>query len=265
MNRDTAPNEDFSAERTIFCPKCGAEAFEDQRFCKLCGTKLQLIIDALKGGEAGQNFYGLDIDALKKNAAEFARSWKAGWEGVASEAHRHRQRSPRSIQRDAERAAASELRRQIRQQNLPKPKEWLGYSWQHNLRNGLVSLFGGAGLGIVLYYLSAIAISEGVLERLQEATDGRVHGLEPLVKFLWLFALIPVLKGLAQIIYAAFFAESIATLAERFTVKLPPAPASIREPEVSKAQDQAAAPASVTEHTTQFFDDAKPRVPRESQ
>lgn len=262
MSRDTAPTENSSTERTMFCPRCGAEAFEEQRFCKSCGTKLQLIYDALKAGDSGPNFYGLDLEAFKKNATEFARSWKTGWEGVAAEASRHRARSSR---REIERAAARDLRQQIRQQNLPRPKEWMSYSWQHNLKNGLISLFGGAGLGFVLYYLGLIAINEGVLDRLQEATQGRVHGVEPLVRFLWLFALIPVLKGLAQIIYAACFAESMATLSDRFTAKLPPEPASIREPAPPKAEEHSAAPASVTEHTTQFFDDAKPRVSRESQ
>jgi hypothetical protein len=246
----------------MFCPRCGAEAFEEQRFCKSCGTKLQLIHDALKAGESGSSFYGLDVEAFKKSAVEFARSWKTGLEGAAAEAGRHRERSSRRV---IERAAARDLRRQIRQQNLPRPKEWMSYSWQHNLKNGLISLFGGAGFGFVLYYLSMIAINEGVLDRLEEATQGRVHGLEPLVRFLWLFALIPVLKGLAQIIYAACFAESMATLSDRFTVKLPPEPASIHQPPAPKAEEQSAAPASVTEHTTQFFDDAQPRVSRESQ
>jgi hypothetical protein len=254
----------------MFCPKCGGEAFEEQRFCKLCGTDLRLINNALKGGESGQNFFGLDLEALGQNAAEFARSWKSGWHGSGAGPESQRQRSASQIRREAR----NEIRNRIREQNLPKPKEWLSYSWQHNLRNGLISLFGGAATAFVLYYLADVAISEGVLDRLQQATQGRVTGLEPVVRIIWLFALIPVLKGLAQVIYAAFFAESIATLSDRFTVKLPPKPARVEQAaspnhenhEKPNHEHLAEEPVSVTENTTRFFEESeKSRVPRQSQ
>jgi len=40
----------------------------------------------------------------------------------------------------------------------------------------------------------------------------------PLVRMVWMIALLPMLKGLAQIFYAAFFGESMATLTERFSI-----------------------------------------------
>jgi hypothetical protein len=123
-----------------------------------------------------------------------------------------------------------------------------------------MSLFGGAGLGVVLYYLGQVAINEGVIRSIEESANGRVQGLEAIARWLWIFALIPVLKGLAQIIYAAFFADSISKLADRFA---PPQPAQIYQPQVSRPTMAAPitgglneAPPSVTENTTQFFDPA---------
>jgi hypothetical protein len=78
---------------------------------------------------------------------------------------------------------------------------------------------------------------------------------------IWLVALIPVLKGIAQILYAAFFAESIASLTERF---LPPQPVEHR-PAVQEYIPLNETPTSVTERTTQFFDDASTPANRESQ
>jgi len=242
----------------MFCPKCGAEALEEQRFCKLCGTQLQLIYEALRG-DSSQSVYGVDIDALKQNAMEFARSWKAGWNGVSTEVQRHR-RSPGAIRREIER----EMRREMRSRNLPRPKEWLGYSWQHNLRNGLISLFSGAGLGFVLYYLGHAAINEGTIQRIEEASQGHIQGLATLVALIWLFAAIPILKGLAQIIYAAFFAESMAVLSERFTVKQAPQSPVALQPPPPTLDNPVDAPASVTEHTTKIFDEKKPRVTSET-
>jgi len=245
----------------MFCPKCGAEAVEVQRFCKLCGTNLQLINDALKSGDSGQPAYGVDIESLKRNAIEFAQSWKSGWSGLAPSAQRQLSRH----------SARRRIREEIRSRNLPRPREWMSYSWQHSLRNGLLSLFGGAGLGAALYYLGRTAINEGVLQNLEEATHGKVHGLEPLVRLLWVFALIPILKGLAQIFYSAFFAESMATLSERFTVKPPPEASAApveqprAEPPAERFERLTEAPSSVTENTTKIFEEAGRRVTRETQ
>jgi hypothetical protein len=218
----------------MFCPKCGAQAIGGQRFCKTCGTNLELVSDALEGGEDTLGQLRLDMEALKTTAKNFGKGINWGgpdWHAQAGE-KRQRDKDPR----------------------LPKPKEWLSYSWQHNLKNGLLSLFGGAGLGCVLYYLSQIAINEGFIRSLEEASNRPIHGLEPLARWVWIFALIPVLKGISQIIYAALFAESMATLAARFA---PPqeivqlqAP-SLTSPITSNFSE---APPSVTENTTQIFD-----------
>jgi hypothetical protein len=255
----------------MYCPKCGGESLETQKFCKACGTNLQLINDALSG-EGTQGPFGIDVDALARNAKEFARSWKTNI-GVVGGRHagaeaRERYRAGREIRREA--------REEARRQNVPKPKEYMSYSWQHNLRNGLVSLFWGAGLGVVLFYLGQTAIDDGLIGRLEEWSHGHVQGVEPLVRIIWLIALLPVLKGLAHIIYAAFFAESMATLTTRFT----PPPLALEEPRPFIRQDTAPVepetvprnyessfepPPSVTERTTHIFDESQPQIKRETQ
>jgi len=258
----------------MYCPKCGSESLETQRFCKACGTNLQLINDALRTGDTPQGPFGLDVDALARNAKEFAQSWKTSWSGPGDPKDRHR------IAREI-RAAKKEAREEIRRRNLPKPKEYMSYSWQHNLKNGLVSLFWGAGLGTVLYYVSQTVIEDGMLRRIEETSNGHVQGLEGLARVIWLIALLPVLKGLAQIIYAAFFGESMATLTARFTpqplleepapfVRQDTAPVGERTPAderepVPRSYEIAEPPASVTEHTTHFFDDTQQSIKRETQ
>ena len=63
----------------MFCPKCGSESLETQRFCKACGTNLQLINDALRTGDTPQGPFGINVDELTKNAVDFAKSWKTSW------------------------------------------------------------------------------------------------------------------------------------------------------------------------------------------
>jgi hypothetical protein len=76
-----------------------------------------------------------------------------------------------------------------------------------------------------------------------------------------MIALIPVLKGIAQILYAAFFGESLAKLAERF---LPPPQAEPERTTSGFARLEEPMP-SVTEHTTQFFEEASREPGRETQ
>jgi hypothetical protein len=254
----------------MFCPKCGSQTVEGQRFCKACGTNVQLINDALRSGDNPQGPFGIDIDALRKNAMDFAQSWKTGSKVIGMKIDQSRVDSIR-----AARARKRQAREEARRQNLPKPREYISYSWQHNLRNGLVSLFWGTGLGIVLYCLGGTVIDNGLITQLEEQTGTHLQGLEPLVRMIWLIALLPVLKGLARIIYAAFFGESMATLAERFTPQpaaLEEAPHSIRQdtapvaqPESMGSYESPEPPPSVTEHTTHIFEDTQPQPKRETQ
>jgi hypothetical protein len=265
----------------MFCPKCGGESLETQRFCKACGTNLQLINNALSGGDSPQGPFGIDVEALAKNARDFAQSWKTSWSGAHLKVGVNDLHGPRSDEAREERRITREIKKQAREearrQNLPKPKEYMSYSWQHNLRNGLVSLFWGTGLGIVLYYLSQNAIDAGLIGHIEEQSRGHVQGLEPVVRMIWLIALLPVLKGLAHIIYAAFFGESMATLTARFTppplleepqpfLRQDTAPVIEREP-VPRSYDPSMVepPPSVTEHTTHIFEEDQPQMKRETQ
>ena len=129
-----------------------------------------------------------------------------------------------------------------------------------------MSLFWGTGLGILLYYLSQNAIDSGLIRRLEETSNGHVQGLEPLVRMVYLIALLPMLKGLAQIFYAAFFGESMAVLTARFTpaAQLPEPQQFIRQNTAPVEERETAGrgyepadgpPPSVTEHTTHIFEE----------
>ncbi len=228
----------------MYCPKCGIESPEGHRFCKTCGANLQLVSDAMEGKQIplvlGQ--LGIDVERLRRGARNVARNIQHGKEARGD---RSTARSTAQIERETRR----EARRQ--RERLPRPKEWLRYSWQHNLRDGLMSVFGGAGLGAVLYFVSNTLSDMGLLHELE--TQSHVHGLEAMARLLWLFAAIPVLKGLGQILYAAFFAESIATLSERFI----PTQQQQQQAQIEAIPTNfipAAAPPSVTEQTTNILE-----------
>lgn len=267
----------------MYCPKCGAEAVEGQRYCRACGTDLQLINTALKSEGKGPGPFNFDAEEIGKNIADFVNSWKKGfqhehaakWKGGWEH---YRQGHPLQSARDQRRKVRDEARRR----NLPQPSQWMKYSRQHNFKEGLISLFSGAGLALLFHKLGQAAISSHVLETIPRVgqNESQLHGLEMLVNLFWLFMLIPVLKGLGQIIYASFFAESMQTLSERFTIPAdelddprpraprverdtaPQAPASAQTRDFERLNEP---PPSVTEGTTQFFEEARAQRRRESQ
>ncbi|MBI3651905.1 MAG: hypothetical protein HY231_12865 [Acidobacteria bacterium] len=279
----------------MFCPKCGTAALaEDQRFCKSCGTNLQAINDALERGESKTGVLGfnvgeivktvkenIDVDTIVKNVKE-----SVGEVTINQNSRRAARRQARRNRYDLRKAGGEattgdhydnwlkweETKTRIAEQKArrkelqtPKPKEWLTYSWQHNLRQGLTSLLSGAGLGIFFYYVGRAALDAGVIQQIEASVGHPVFGLEQIFRLAWLLAIFPVLKGLGQLIYAAFFAESIATLAERFAPRLEAphtdpmpssrdtAPQGFVSPTVEALPEP---PPSVTEGTTKFFDDA---------
>jgi hypothetical protein len=261
----------------MFCPKCGAESQESQKFCKSCGTNLQVVSDALGGGQDSLGHLSIDVESLKQSAINFAKDLKAGrfnkdftkdfkmafsgFEAYSNprrtnpalrEQHHAMREKERALKRQ-ERAIKQQVREEIKMRNLPRPKEWLAYSWQHNLKNGLISLFSGAGFAVVWYYLGQFIVAEGLLRNIPNLPPAYIGPSERLLTFLWIFAAIPVLKGVAQIIYAAFFAESIATLAERFTA--PPPRQDVQQ--TMNFENLAEPPSSVTEHTTRIFHGAE--------
>src|SRR6185503_15558777 len=187
----------------MYCPKCGGEAVESQRFCKSCGTNLQLIHNVIKSGDSAQGPFGLDVEALKQSAVDFANSWKTSWAGIKQEHEKHPKTGWAGLadihtRREVRRVTRDETRRR----NLPRPKEWMSYSWQHNLKSGIISLLSGTELGILFYNLGREAINSGIIREIPELTQGQYNGIETLARIFWLFALIPVLKGLGHIIYA---------------------------------------------------------------
>jgi len=247
----------------MFCPQCGKDSPETQKFCKSCGTNLQVVSDALDNGADTLGKLRVDMDAVKRNIGNIANEFKAGIHGVSIN------HDARSTQRAIRQKIRADLKRDIQ----PKRKDWLALSWQHNLRNGLISLFAGGGLGLAWYYFGRIAIEAGVISSIEEAANGHVHGLEELAKYLWLFAAIPVFKGVAQILFACF-AESVATLSARFAppaqnVELPPRSYEPTEPRDystgNVGERPAETPGSVTEHTTKIFVDGQAQVSREAQ
>jgi hypothetical protein len=229
---------------------------------------MQLVSQAIKRSDDTLGQIGIDVEALKRNALEFARSVKDGIHTsftYAKQQAAHSQEGEKSgkTTKELEKHTSVKSRSELRHERAIH-YELIKHSWQHNLKNGLISLFSGLGLGILLYYLGRTAINSGTVADIEQLVEHQVRGIEQLLSMLWLFALIPALKGFAQLIYAAFSGfsgQSIAKLTERF-----PAPQQqVQEPEYFTMPSLGEPPSSVTDHTTELFEESTPKFKREAQ
>jgi hypothetical protein len=270
----------------MFCPKCGAEAIaEEQRFCKSCGINLEVVNHALERDQSKTSVLGvnvgnivqsmkdnIDVETIVKNVKESVgdmtinRDTRRAPRQSTRRKSSHKDNYEHWLKYEEAKTKVAEEKAKRQQLQTPKPKEWLAYSWQHNLKSGLISLLTGAGLGALLFYLGRVAIDAGVIQTIETEAQHPLNGLEQAFRLVWLIAAFPILTGLGKIIYAAFFAESIATLADRFAPRIivdspaggqPPSRDTAPQGFVSPTMDALSeAPPSVTEGTTKFFEDA---------
>src|SRR5581483_6168245 len=161
----------------MYCPKCGAEAIEGQRFCKACGTNLQLIINIVKGGGRGPGPWHFDPEELKRNVTDFVDSWKKSFPNEhakkwkADWVHFEKGRPYRQQARELRRRAKDEVRRR----NLPQPGQWMKYSRQHNLKEGLTSLLGGAASSFVFFKAGQEILNSGIIHEIPRISDPQIH------------------------------------------------------------------------------------------
>src|SRR5215217_1203619 len=108
---------------------------------------------------------------------------------------------------------------------------------ENHISKGVVSLFSGAGLTVFLYYLSAAL----VLKLPPEIISQIPFELDPVVKTIWLFGLLPATAGIGHI---------IAGLLIRPEREQPQLDQPASEPSVLNPAYVNPAHASVTDHTT---------------
>jgi hypothetical protein len=112
---------------------------------------------------------------------------------------------------------------------------------EDHISKGVVSMFSGVGLTVFLYYLSAAL----VLKLPPHIVDQIPFAIDPVVKIIWLFGLLPVTTGVGHI---------IAGLLIR-----PP----VEEPKRQQIEQVVSPPLiSITDHTTNLLEPQKENLSR---
>jgi hypothetical protein len=209
----------------MYCPQCGTESPQDQRFCRSCGANLKVIGKAVALSEAVARSDRGPLPMLK----QMMKSVKI--EHTTDEISNALEQMNHEITRNFSAAV------QIRPLKLERKEELPEQRRENHLVKGTASLFSGIALMIFLYYFSGALVLKIPPEKLAKLP----FELEPVLKVIWLLGLMPTLSGLGRIIAGLLIRPTRDRRAE--TGELPaeaPAPAELA--------------GSVVEHTTELLD-----------
>jgi hypothetical protein len=213
----------------MYCPQCGTESPQDQRFCRSCGANLKVIGKAVALSEAVARSDRGPLPALK----EMMKSVKI--EHTTDEISNALEAMNREITRNFSASV------QVGPVGLRGKEESPEQRRENHIVKGTVSLFSGVALMIFLYYFSAALVLKIPPEKLARIP----FELEPVLKVIWMIGLMPTLSGLGQIIAGLVTRPArIGAAEDGARLEAPPAHGSTPE----------GLPGSVVDHTTELLE-----------
>lgn len=235
----------------MYCPQCGTESPPALQYCRVCGANLKVIGKAVSLSEAiarsdrgplpklKEMVKGLNVDHVTEEVSRAFDRLNEEFSKMPSEKKALDRHS-----RDASRAL-----RHRKKKKTPAEKR------EEHLTTGVVSLFSGVGLTIFLYFLSGVLVL-----KLPPHVIAKVpFEIDPVVRIIWLFGLLPTLTGVGHILAGLLIRPR-----QNLELEEPVTP-SLEQP-VTPPRDPAAeltgggsttpvnAPGSVTERTTNLLE-----------
>jgi hypothetical protein len=215
----------------MFCPQCGTESQATQ-YCRVCGATLKVIGKAVALSEAVARSDRGPLPKIKEMIKEFKVDHVS--DEVSGALDRMNQEIAK-ISPESEKRKRSGPWIQFGTKKTPAEKR------EQHISKGVVSLFSGAGLTIFLYYLSAAL----VLKLPPHIVDQIPFEIDPVVKVLWLFGLLPAMSGLGHIIAGLLIRPQPEQQPQFDQVVSPPRELTDRP---------LTNPVSVTDHTTNLLE-----------
>lgn len=233
----------------MYCPQCGTESSSGLQYCRSCGANLKVIGKALTLSEA---IARSDRGPLPKIKEMFKN---LHIERVTEDVSRALDRMNKEILSSSTTTAPPIPSMDKRGSKSRRRKEKTAEERRENqIAKGTVSLFSGIGLTIFLYYLSAVL----VLKLPPDVIAKIPFELEPVVRVIWLFGLVPVLSGVGHIVAGLMIRQSHHEKLSGETARLDSIDTTadesrLAEPVKAEEASPQRAPVSVTERTTNLL------------
>lgn len=219
----------------MYCPQCGTEAQAQVQYCRVCGANLKVIGKAVSLSEAIARSDRGPLPKIK----EMVKNLKV--DHVTDEVSRALDNMNHEIAEISPREKRHDERRPL--VSFGK-KKTAAERRENHITKGVVSLFSGVGITAFLYYLSAAL----VLKLPPDVVEQVPFEIDPVVKVIWLFGLLPITAGVGHIVAGLLIrAKSEPELRHIDQVVSPP-----RELHDRPIQNQV--PISVADHTTNLLE-----------
>jgi zinc-ribbon domain len=209
----------------LYCPRCGREIVEGQRFCKNCGIKVGVILDAI----ADRQHSPFDIESLKRDLKELGNSLRAGFEEATS-IKRTRKLEGAGVA-PAQGANPVQMPNWTREFNKALNKVKAAHSRKYSFQLATLSILGGGAWMLVWSRLLSVAEESGLFRSIEaiifQQTGAQVYGLSEFLGMIWLLGAIPVARGVAHLINGIFIAPR---RIEQEVEQINPAPGNIPAP-----------------------------------
>jgi len=199
----------------MYCPQCGTEAQATQ-YCRTCGANLKVIGKAVALSEAVARSDRGPLPKIKEMIGNFKV------DHVSDEVSGALDKMNQEIARISPESQLREHRKawiEFPKRKTPAEKR------QDHISKGVVSFFSGIGLTVFLYYLSAalvLKVPPHILEQIPFLID-------PVVKIIWLFGLLPVTSGVGHIIAGLLIRPKREEEPKQIDQVVSPAPFSISD------------------------------------
>ncbi|HEU4766873.1 MAG TPA: hypothetical protein VFS77_05840, partial [Pyrinomonadaceae bacterium] len=174
----------------MYCPQCGTESQTAVvQYCRVCGANLKVIGKAVSLSEAIARSDRGPLPKLK----EMVKGLNV--EHVGEEVSRALDRMNQELAQISVEKPSPHVRiergiRPRRKKKTPAERR------EAHITKGVVSMFSGVGLTFFLYYLSAALVL-----KLPPDFIARVpFEIDPVVKIIWLFGLLPTFTGVGHIL-----------------------------------------------------------------
>jgi hypothetical protein len=212
----------------MYCPQCGTESSSGLQYCRSCGANLKVIGKAVTLSEAIARSDRGPVPKIKEMMKRL---------------------TPDEVTEDISRAMdemSKEMVRDTDKLGLQKPwkfpgrrKKTAAERREKHLVTGVISIFSGIGLAIFLYYLTGAL----VLKLPADVVAQIPFEIDPVVRILWLFGLMPALTGVGHLLAGLMIRPDPA---EQIAAEKP-------VPQLQESEPRPT-PTSITERTTNLLD-----------
>ena len=232
----------------MFCPQCGTESPADLKFCRTCGANLRVISKAVTLSEAIAR-----SDSVPSKIKDLVKNIKV--EMVSDEVARAMEKVKLEIAHTVEDHREWHVDH-IKPLGGKRKEKTAEQRREKHLTQGFVTMFGGIGFALFLYFLAPALIGKFP----QPVIGGRPFDIDSLLPIAWILGLMPTFTGLGHIIAGLAIRAKDRTPqevtpqvepAQRSPLSIDDRPADFVEPRAFRSPQQ---PTSVTDRTTNLLE-----------